>query len=144
MDLPPGQGLGGAVGGNLLYTTLKATLNSDWPVLNLPALPPSLRFSRGRVPALARRPVRAQRALIRLAACTRVGARRNMMEEKKSEYRATQSLQDSSVSPKKKGPVHTSMKIEPKSSRDRHVELAAAVGVKSPQVPASIPGPRAL
>jgi hypothetical protein len=67
-----------------------------------------------------------------------------MMEEKKSEYRTTQSHEDSTVSPKKKSPVHTSMKIEPRSSRDRHVELAAAVGVKSPQVPASIQGPRAL
>ena len=66
------------------------------------------------------------------------------MEEKKSEYRATQSLEDSTFSLKKKSPVHTSMKIEPKSSRDRHLELAAAVGVKSPQVLPSIPGPRPL
>ncbi len=57
------------------------------------------------------------------------------MEEKKSEYRATPSQQDKTVViAKKRGPVHTSMKIEPKSSRERHVELAAAVGVKAAQV----------
>jgi hypothetical protein len=165
VDLAPGQGLGGAVGGNLLDTTLKATVNSESRRPVLPALPPSLRFSRcrlqtpysvgpaptGLLPAKTSWRVRRLCAprevqLIRLAACTRVCARRNMLEEKKSEYRTTQSLahEDSTVSPKKKSPVHTSMKIEPKSSRDRHVELAAAVGVKSPQVPASIQGPRAL
>jgi hypothetical protein len=59
-----------------------------------------------------------------------------MMETKKSEYRATPSQQNETVGiAKKRAPMHTSMKIEPKSSRERHVELAAAVGVKAPQVP---------
>lgn len=66
------------------------------------------------------------------------------MEEMKSEYRATPSLEDITVLPKKKGLVHTSMKTEHKSSRERHVELAAAFGVKFPQVPASFPGSRCL
>lgn len=47
VDLPPGQGLGGAVGGNLLDTTLKATVNSQSRQPLLPPLPPSLRFSLG-------------------------------------------------------------------------------------------------
>ena len=45
MDLAHRQGLGGAVGGNLLDTTLKATANSESRRPVLPALPPSLRFS---------------------------------------------------------------------------------------------------
>eukprot|EP00277_Geminigera_cryophila_P027202 CAMPEP_0179474180 /NCGR_PEP_ID=MMETSP0799-20121207/53710_1 /TAXON_ID=46947 /ORGANISM="Geminigera cryophila, Strain CCMP2564" /LENGTH=203 /DNA_ID=CAMNT_0021283133 /DNA_START=54 /DNA_END=661 /DNA_ORIENTATION=+ len=50
------------------------------------------------------------------------------MERRKAQYRALPSHQATTA--RKKNPVHTSMKIEPLSSRDRNMALASKVGVK--------------
>ena len=61
VDLPPGQGLGGTVGGNLIDPSLKATVNSESRRPVIPALPPSLRCGRVRSCAQRRRGARVLR-----------------------------------------------------------------------------------
>jgi len=162
-DLPPGQGLGGAVGGNLIDPNLKSMVcESVQPRVHLGSHSHTvwelrgmkkhdgqrfLRFQRrsGANPSRVLCPAQSrpsavvfalhQHASLNMVSGLDVPTDRDKlsgdsddMERRKAQYRALPSHQATIA--RKKGPVHTSMKIEPLSSRDRNMAIASKVGVK--------------